>query len=243
MSAFSRAVNEAREAARRVRRRPIERVRTSRWSAIAPLADQPNERLLDLATMAIEAARRENLAGVVARCRSTDEKRWVQQWPGEHYRLLAGITRSLGARHVVEIGTFTGLSSLSFTAALPADGKVVTYDILPWRDVPDTALRQDDFDDRLEQRIGDLSDPTYFAAELETLSDADVVLVDGPKDRRFERAFLDLALPKLRGTGCLVILDDIRLVAMIDLWQNLEEPRLDLTSFGHWSGTGLVDCS
>jgi hypothetical protein len=28
---------------------------------------------------------------------------------------------------------------------------------------------------------------------------------------------------------------------MIELWRNVQKPKLDLTSFGHWSGTGLID--
>jgi hypothetical protein len=28
---------------------------------------------------------------------------------------------------------------------------------------------------------------------------------------------------------------------MLDIWYNLDKPKLDLTSFGHWSGTGLVE--
>ena len=30
---------------------------------------------------------------------------------------------------------------------------------------------------------------------------------------------------------------------MIDLWVSIESPKLDVSSFGHWSGTGLVDIS
>jgi hypothetical protein len=37
--------------------------------------------------------------------------------------------------------------------------------------------------------------------------------------------------------------DDIRFVNMVDNWNAIASPKLDLTSFGHWSGTGLVDLS
>ena len=39
----------------------------------------------------------------------------------------------------------------------------------------------------------------------------------------------------------IVMFDDIRLLNMIEQWRALPRPKLDLTSFGHWSGTGLVD--
>jgi hypothetical protein len=30
---------------------------------------------------------------------------------------------------------------------------------------------------------------------------------------------------------------------MVNLWRRIDSPKIDLTSFGHWSGTGLVDIS
>jgi caffeoyl-CoA O-methyltransferase len=42
---------------------------------------------------------------------------------------LAMLLKISGAKHVLEIGTFTGYSALSMAAALPADGKVVTCEL------------------------------------------------------------------------------------------------------------------
>ena len=47
--------------------------------------------------------------------------------------LLGLLIRSLGARRVLEIGTFTGYSALSMAQALPEDGEVVTLDNSPER--------------------------------------------------------------------------------------------------------------
>jgi hypothetical protein len=35
--------------------------------------------------------------------------------------------------------------------------------------------------------------------------------------------------------------DGIRVLNMIGIWRRLARPKMDLTSFGHWSGTGLAD--
>src|SRR5205823_5872095 len=43
--------------------------------------------------------------------------------------LLALLVRSIGAKRAVEIGTFTGYSSLAVALALPADGKLVCCDV------------------------------------------------------------------------------------------------------------------
>ena len=44
---------------------------------------------------------------------------------------LKVMTMSVGARRVLEIGTFTGYSALCFAESLPADGQVLTCDIDP----------------------------------------------------------------------------------------------------------------
>ncbi|MFG2182508.1 O-methyltransferase, partial [Streptomyces abikoensis] len=53
----------------------------------------------------------------------------VKQVPGEQAALLSFLVRLTGARHVVEVGTFTGLSALAMARALPADGRLITLDI------------------------------------------------------------------------------------------------------------------
>ena len=45
--------------------------------------------------------------------------------------LLQMLVASLGARRVLEIGTFTGFSAQMMAAALPEDGKLITCDIAP----------------------------------------------------------------------------------------------------------------
>jgi hypothetical protein len=42
-------------------------------------------------------------------------------------------------------------------------------------------------------------------------------------------------------TPPIVIFDDIRLMSMVYIRRSIDKPKLDITSFGHWSGTGLVE--
>jgi hypothetical protein len=37
-----------------------------------------------------------------------------------------------------------------------------------------------------------------------------------------------------------LVFDDTRVRNMLHTWRDVRRPKLDLTSFGHWSGTGLV---
>ena len=74
--------------------------------------------------------------------RITEGPKWTDYWPGEHYKLLAGFVSWLKPKTVIEIGTFTGLSSLALKQYLPKDSKVVTFDLIPWQDIPDTVLTE-----------------------------------------------------------------------------------------------------
>ncbi len=46
-------------------------------------------------------------------------------------RFLKTLVAAVGARRVLEVGTFTGYSALSMAEALPADGRIVTCEIDP----------------------------------------------------------------------------------------------------------------
>jgi len=39
----------------------------------------------------------------------------------------------------------------------------------------------------------------------------------------------------------LVVFDDIRQWNMLKIWRDITRPKIDLTSFGHWTGTGIID--
>ena len=100
---------------------------------------------------------------------------------------------------------------------------------------------QADFDTgQISQELGDLSQIDVFAQHANLLRAADLVFLDAPKDGRFEPAFLSLAEPLWQGSTRHLVIDDIRLMPMVQLWRDLPFAKLDLTSFGHWSGTGLA---
>ncbi len=67
---------------------------------------------------------------------------------------FAFLLRLLGAKKVVEIGTFTGCSTLAMALAMPADGKIVTCDISKeWTDIARRYWREAGVDERIELRI------------------------------------------------------------------------------------------
>lgn len=238
--------------ARAVRRRDID-LRMAKWrlqelgarhaelSAVLSADDthgQPSRRLLELSSTLIAQASQTQLSSV----RERGAPEWIDVWPGEHYRLLRTLIDLIQPLLTIEIGTFSGLSALAMLSGLQPGQRLVTFDIVPWQEMRGTYLRDSDFTDgRLSQELGDLGDPETFQRHAELLSRADMIFVDGPKDGMFEQRLLDnLAHLSLR-PQVLIVFDDVRLWNMLPIWRRMERPKIDITSFGHFTGTGLID--
>ncbi|MBL1100084.1 O-methyltransferase [Streptomyces coffeae] len=68
--------------------------------------------------------------------------------------LLAFLVRLTGARHIVEVGTFTGFSALAMAQALPADGKLIACDVSEeWTAYGREAWAKAGVADRIDLRI------------------------------------------------------------------------------------------
>lgn len=205
---------------------------------------RPNEHLLDISIEAIRCARQISLVDVSKRLggRFSYEDGLVDLWPGEHYRLLSAFVQTLQPRQIIEIGTGEGLSALSMLKYLAHDAQIITFDVVPWNKYPNSCLVPDDFaSGRLKQVTGDLGLRRTFQEHEELLKTADLVFVDAAKDGLFEARFIS-EFEKLEFSAApIVIFDDIRLWNMLPVWRQLTWPKLDLTSFGHWCGTGISE--
>jgi predicted O-methyltransferase YrrM len=200
---------------------------------------QPAGELISLALEAIKHAQSVSLADISKRMKTPPY--YPDVWPGEHYKLLAGLVMTARPKTVIEIGTATGLSALALKKYLSQEGKVVTFDIVQWKMFAETCLVDADFEDgRLIQKTEDLSDPAMVLRHRELLRHADMIFIDAAKDGIMEQRFLDnfrlIAFKK----NPMLIFDDIRVWNMLRIWREIPMPKLDLTSFGHWSGTGIV---
>lgn len=185
-----------------------------------------------------------------AQCHITTcpKNQFVNAFPGDHYRLLAGLISSLdrssGPLTLIDIGTHLGTSARMMLDYSQPEDHVVTFDIASWETNKDTVLTEEDFCSRLVQYVEDLQEPLIWDKHTELLRNADFIMCDGPKDGKFERHIYNL----LSGLDFPVkprwlFLDDIRFPSEMPLWRSIESPKIDLTSFGHFSGTGLVNIS
>lgn len=124
----------------------------------------------------------------------------VMQVPHEQAVLLTLLARLVGARRVVEVGTFTGYSTLALATALPPGGTVITCDTSEeWTSIARAAWKQAGVDDRIDLRLGPALD-TVIALPAE--SDIDLVFLDADKPRY--RTYWDALVPRLRPGGLLI---------------------------------------
>jgi predicted O-methyltransferase YrrM len=213
-------------------------------SAVASRHDepgQPSERLLDLVEAVIPLARKVSLDDVSELIVSGPK--WPAIWPGEHYKLLAAIVGVLQPLHVIEIGTYQGIGTLTLLENLPQAGVVSTFDIVPWDSVENSVLRETNFGKRLRQFTEDITTDGGWARHIELFRTADLIFVDTAHTGEQERLILGRLEETDFESGPIVVFDDIRMHAMLQFWRDITRPKLDVTSIGHWSGTGLVDFS
>ena len=218
-------------------------VRHAEYSMVFSADDdlsRPSKYLLSVALEAIANAREISLEDLSARMKSPPY--YPDIWPGEHYKLLAGLALSLKPKVVIEIGTGSGLSALAIKKYLSPGSKVATFDPIDWKSYPGSCLREEDFrDGGLVQHLDDLSNPAVIPEYRQLLTEATMILIDAEKDGVMEQRFLDNFKSISFHTNPLILFDDIRLWNMLKIWRNIVLPKLDLTSFGHWSGTGIIE--
>jgi len=222
---------------------PPFKCRHAEYSMLSSLDDEPykmSERLLNISLEAIKEANKIDLREISQR--EPEEPNFPDVWPGEHYKLLAALVKTLKPKLVIEVGTALGHSALALKKFLPEDSKLVTFDIFEWDSLKGTLLNKNDFSDgNLVQEIGDLAQEKVFDKYKELISEADFIFIDAPKDIAFERELLKKMDTIEFKNNPIIMFDDIRLWNMLKIWREIKKPKLDITSFGHWSGTGLID--
>jgi predicted O-methyltransferase YrrM len=121
--------------------------------------------------------------------------------------LLALLVRLTGARHALEVGTFTGYSALAIAAAMPADGKLITCDVSEeWTAIARRYWEEAGLSGRIELRLGPAADTLAELLRQDGLGSFDFAFIDADKpsyDTYYE-ACLALVRP-----GGLIVLDNV----------------------------------
>lgn len=123
---------------------------------------------------------------------------------GQQIELLA---RTIGARRAVEVGTFTGYSSLCIAEALPADGKLWCCDVsTDYTKVARRYWREAGVESRIELTIGPAIATLDWLLAQGLTGQLDLAFIDANKDDY--DAYYERCL-KLVRKGGLVLIDNV----------------------------------
>lgn len=166
---------------------------------------------------------------VVAELRSVTEARakdFVGMQIGDDQALLFEIlARATGARRAIEVGTFTGMSSLALARGIGPEGRLICLDVSEeWTAIAREFWKRAGVADRIELRIG---------PALETLHDLgaggfDLAFVDANKDGYVD--YYEALIPLLRRGGLLLADNTLQSGRVIDD-ANQEENTIAIRAF------------
>lgn len=114
--------------------------------------------------------------------------------------LIGFVVRAIGARRALEIGTFTGFSSIVIASALQADGKLIALDrSKEWTAIARRYWREAGLEARIELRLGEAAESLAALLGEGARGSFDFALVDADKGA-YPRYF-ELCLDLLRDGG------------------------------------------
>jgi caffeoyl-CoA O-methyltransferase len=111
------------------------------------------------------------------------------------------LTRLVGARRAIEIGTFTGYSALCIAYGLPADGQLLCCDVSEeWTALAREAWKRAGVDDRIELRIGPAAHTLRALPRAEAY---DLAFIDA--DKTGYPVYYEELLPRMRPGGVILV--------------------------------------
>ena len=119
----------------------------------------------------------------------------------EQGAFLTLVTRIIGARSAVEVGTFTGYSALCIARGLPEDGHLLCCDVSDeWTSIGRRAWERAGVADRIELRLAPGADTLRSLPAQETI---DLAFIDA--DKPSYPVYYEEILRRLRPNGLLLV--------------------------------------
>ena len=156
--------------------------------------------------VALGARQDELLAELAAETEREEGDMAVMQIAADQGAFMTLLTRAIGARRAIEIGTFTGYSAICIARGLPDDGELIACELDPDRAaVAQRWIELAGLAERVEIRVGPASDTLRH---LPATEDFDLAFIDADKPGYSE--YYEECLARLRPGG-LIILDNVLL--------------------------------
>jgi predicted O-methyltransferase YrrM len=131
----------------------------------------------------------------------------VMQIAPEQGAFMALMVRLLGARRIVECGTFTGYSALAMALALPADGRIIACDVsAEWTAIGKRFWAKAGVADRIDLRLAPAAKTLAKLLEEGGAGSVDMMFIDADKpgyDTYYEHGL------KLLRSGGLMLIDNV----------------------------------
>lgn len=157
-----------------------------------------------------------------------------------YYQWLSCLMRVVKPKQVVELGAAAGISTIMMATQLPKESKIYSVDIdksIAWK------WMNKEYEN-VVKILGDDTDPNVWPVGCfepkdiaRGLADTDVWFIDALHTKEHLQKELDLYTPAFK-KGAIVVLDDIRMPGLWDIWQALPYDKCETTNPNHYSGFG-----
>ena len=122
----------------------------------------------------------------------------------EEGQLLSFFVELIGAKKVLEVGTFTGYSALILALALPTDGKVITCDTnIEWTNIAKQFWKEAGVAHKIELKIGLALDSLQDLINENETATFDFIFLDADKENYPH--YYELSLKLLKPNGLIAI--------------------------------------
>lgn len=122
----------------------------------------------------------------------------------EQGQFMALLVKMLGAKRCVEVGTFTGYSSLCVARALPSDGKLIACDISEeWTTIAQRYWQDASVAEKIDLRIAPAAETLAALVQEGNRSAFDFAFIDA--DKTAYRDYYEFCLELIRPGGVIAI--------------------------------------
>ena len=137
-------------------------------------------------------------------------------------QFMAMLVQLIGARHTIEIGTFTGYSTLVVALALPPNGRVIACDVsAEWTTIARRYWKEAGVTNKIDLRLAPATETLESLIAQKRRDTFDFVFIDA--DKKSYDDYFELSLRLVRRGGLIVVDNVLWHGAVIDSSKNDED--------------------